>query len=116
MKKKEMEKGMLVSTYGGKFWGEIVDLSMGASVVVLAYSDGHRHYANARKFVPLDYRIEPDEGGFHAFVPSLKGLHTAGETKDEAFKNLKDGIRAYVQSMVKHGEIPARPSILGRKD
>ena len=24
--------------------------------------------------------IEPDEGGFHAYCPELKGLHVAGDT------------------------------------
>jgi len=28
--------------------------------------------------------IEPDEGGFHAFVPALPGCHTFGTTIDEA--------------------------------
>lgn len=116
MKKKEMQKGMLVTTREGNFWGEIVDFSTRATVIVLAYSDGHRHYANPRHFIPLIYEIEPDNGEFHAFVPSLKGIHTAGRSREEAFENLKDAIRAYVKSMVKHGEIPARPSILGRPD
>lgn len=28
--------------------------------------------------------IEPDGDGYHAYCPTLKGLHAAGETEDEA--------------------------------
>ena len=32
--------------------------------------------------------IEPDEGGFHAFVPVLSGCHSFGESMDEAKKEI----------------------------
>ena len=32
--------------------------------------------------------IEPDEGGFHVFVPALPGCHSFGETVEEARKNI----------------------------
>lgn len=35
--------------------------------------------------------IEPDEKGYHGFVPLLKGVHTVGKTVEET-KNNKDGI------------------------
>ena len=31
-----------------------------------------------------------EEGGFHAFCPSLPGCHTQGETFEEAMNNIKD--------------------------
>jgi predicted RNase H-like HicB family nuclease len=38
--------------------------------------------------------VEPDETGFHAYCPALKGLHTCGETKEEAIQNAKDAALA----------------------
>ncbi len=32
--------------------------------------------------------IEPDEEGFHAFVPALPGCHTFGATVEEARANI----------------------------
>jgi len=34
--------------------------------------------------------IEPDGDGFHAYCPALKGLHTCGDTEEEALENAKD--------------------------
>ena len=47
--------------------------------------------------------IEPDGNSFHAYCPSLPGLHTCGNTEEEALSNVKDAIKAYVQSITKHG-------------
>lgn len=48
--------------------------------------------------------VEPDEIGFHAYCPALKGLHTCGDTKEEALSNVSDAVVAYLQSLIKHGE------------
>jgi predicted RNase H-like HicB family nuclease len=48
--------------------------------------------------------VEPDETGFHAYCPALKGLHTCGETKEEAIQNAKDAALAYLLSIIKHGD------------
>jgi predicted RNase H-like HicB family nuclease len=57
---------------------------------------------------PIGFRIaimvEPDEGGFHAYCPALKGLHTCGKTEKEAVKNAKYAAQAYLVSLVKHGD------------
>jgi predicted RNase H-like HicB family nuclease len=45
-----------------------------------------------------------DDGGFHAFVPALKGCHTQGDTEGEALANAQEAIAAYLASMVAHGE------------
>lgn len=53
------------------------------------------------------YRVllnkEP-EGGFTAFVPTLPGCITYGETMDEAIVNVKEAIELYIESLVAHGE------------
>lgn len=55
----------------------------------------------------LSYRVvlrpEP-EGGYTVIVPSLPGCVTYGETVEEAVKMAEDAIRAYLESMKKHGE------------
>lgn len=52
--------------------------------------------------------IEPDEDGFHAYVPALPGCHTFGSTVEEARANIAEAIELHVESMLKDGEpIPA---------
>ena len=48
--------------------------------------------------------IEPDEDGFHAFVPILSGCHSFGESVEEAKKNIAEAIELHVQSMISDGE------------
>jgi len=46
--------------------------------------------------------VEPDGDEFHAYCPALKGLHTSGQTVEEAVNNAKDAASAYLLSLVKH--------------
>ena len=48
--------------------------------------------------------VEPDDDGFHAYCPALKGLHTGGTTIDEAIENARDAAIAYLQSLIKHDD------------
>ena len=41
--------------------------------------------------------IEPDEDAYHAFVPTLPGCHTFGETVDEALLFIKEAIALYIE-------------------
>lgn len=64
----------------------------------------------------VSYRIllrpEP-EGGYTVIVPSLPGCITYGKTVEEARKMALDAIRAYLESLKKHGEpIPDDSEIL----
>ena len=38
-----------------------------------------------------------DEGGFTAYVPSLPGCISEGDTKDEALKNIREAIELYLE-------------------
>ena len=49
-------------------------------------------------------RFEPDEGGFHVWVPALPGCHSWGRTKEEALANIKEAAALYLESMIAHGE------------
>ena len=52
----------------------------------------------------VDICVEPDENGYHAFCPALKGLHVHGDTEQEALEAAKDAAIAYLESMWKHGD------------
>jgi len=45
--------------------------------------------------------LEPsEEGGFSAYVPSLPGCISEGETKEEALRNIKEAIELYLDLVV----------------
>lgn len=50
--------------------------------------------------------IEPDEKGYHGFVPLLKGLHTVGKTIEETSDNLEEAIRCHLEGLRKDGITP----------
>jgi len=55
--------------------------------------------------------IEQDEDGVYvAEVPALPGCISQGRTRSEAVNNIKEAIRAYLESLQAHSE-PVPPSI-----
>lgn len=48
--------------------------------------------------------VEPDEDGFHAYCPGLKGVHACGATEEESVQNAKDAVNAYIHSLLKHND------------
>lgn len=52
----------------------------------------------------VSFVIEKDEGEYHAFCPSLKGLHTSGRTRKEALENAVSAAEAYIASLMTHNE------------
>lgn len=48
--------------------------------------------------------VEPDGDGFYVSCPALPGLHTGGDTFEEAIQNGKDAVNAYLLSLMKKGE------------
>ena len=56
--------------------------------------------------------LEPeDAGGFHAFVPALKGCHTQGDTEEEALANAQEAITAYPAEDLRRSR-GVRPAVL----
>ncbi|MFQ5951063.1 MAG: type II toxin-antitoxin system HicB family antitoxin [Candidatus Geothermarchaeales archaeon] len=44
--------------------------------------------------------LEPaEEGGYTAYVPSLPGCISQGDTKEEALKNIKEAIELYLEPL-----------------
>jgi predicted RNase H-like HicB family nuclease len=48
--------------------------------------------------------IEPDENGYHAYVPALSGCHSFGQSIDEARINIKEAIQLHIEAMMEDGE------------
>jgi predicted RNase H-like HicB family nuclease len=48
--------------------------------------------------------VEPDDDSFHAYCPSLKGLHVDGATEEEAIENAKRAVEGYISSIIRHGD------------
>jgi antitoxin HicB len=48
--------------------------------------------------------IEPDDQGFHAYVPALPGCHTFGDSIDEAREHILEAMELHLQSMLEDGE------------
>jgi predicted RNase H-like HicB family nuclease len=49
--------------------------------------------------------LEPEEGGgYHAFCPALKGLHTCGDTFEETIANAKEAVQFYIESLQMENE------------
>lgn len=48
--------------------------------------------------VKLKVVLEPsDEGGFTAYVPTLPGCISEGDTRDEALSNIREAIELYLE-------------------
>ncbi len=43
------------------------------------------------------------ESGYVAYAPALKGCVSQGETKEEALKNVKEAVEAYVEALLEDG-------------
>ena len=57
-------------------------------------------------------QVEKDEDGrWAAMCPTLPGCATWGYTQDEAIKNIREAVEAYVEDMQAHGE-----SVTGAKE
>jgi predicted RNase H-like HicB family nuclease len=54
----------------------------------------------------VTFKIEKDEGGFHAWSPELPGCHTHGATRAEALANLKDAVQLYLEDVMEESLLP----------
>jgi predicted RNase H-like HicB family nuclease len=44
-----------------------------------------------------------EEGGYHVYAPDLPGLHTQGETVEEAEANAREALELYVDGLREEG-------------
>ena len=56
------------------------------------------------KVSEIEFVFEPQhEGGHHAYAPDLPGLHTQGETLDEAMANAEEALQLYMEGLREEG-------------
>lgn len=52
----------------------------------------------------VEFVFEPqDEGGYHVYAPELPGLHTQGESLEQATENAREALALYVEGMREDG-------------
>ncbi|HST33073.1 MAG TPA: type II toxin-antitoxin system HicB family antitoxin [Solirubrobacteraceae bacterium] len=55
-----------------------------------------------------------EEGGYHVYAPDLPGLHTQGDTLDEATSNAQEALALYVEGLREDGR-PLDAGVIRRK-
>ncbi|MBV9213933.1 MAG: type II toxin-antitoxin system HicB family antitoxin [Actinobacteria bacterium] len=58
--------------------------------------------------------VPEEEGGFSVSVPALPGLHTQGESVEEALAMAKDAIEGYLEVLKDEGRPPPEPPRIER--
>jgi len=52
----------------------------------------------------IEFAFEPDpDGGYYAYAPELPGLHTEGDTLEEAVSNAEEALALYVEGLREEG-------------
>lgn len=52
----------------------------------------------------IELVFEPqEEGGYHVYAPDLPGLHTQGESIDDAMSNAEEAVALYVEGLREDG-------------
>jgi predicted RNase H-like HicB family nuclease len=52
----------------------------------------------------IEFVFEPqEEGGYHVYAPDLPGLHTQGESLDDAVTNATEALALYVEGLHEEG-------------
>ena len=70
-----------------------------------------KNVLNYRVIIEPDERTGTNESCFTAYCPKL-GIADDGETIEEALASIKEGIRCYLEALVKDGEeVPAPDNI-----
>jgi predicted RNase H-like HicB family nuclease len=60
--------------------------------------NGHSTICDIIRLVNLKIILEPsDDGGFTAYVPTLPGCISEGDTRDEALANIREAIELYLE-------------------
>ncbi len=62
----------------------------------------------------VEFVFEPqDEGGYHVYARELPGLHTQGDTLEEATDNAREALALYVEGL-REDDRPLEKGILRR--
>ena len=64
----------------------------------------------------IEFVFEPaEEGGYHVYAPDLPGLHTQGETLEEATENAREALELYVEGLREEGRSLDDTGVVRRK-
>lgn len=63
----------------------------------------------------IEFVFEPqEEGGYHVYAPDLPGLHTQGDTLEEATENAEEALALYIEGLREEGR-PIGAGIVRRR-
>jgi predicted RNase H-like HicB family nuclease len=63
----------------------------------------------------VEFVFEPqEEGGYHVYAPDLPGLHTQGDSLEEATDNTREALELYVEGLREEGR-PLDTGVVRRK-
>jgi predicted RNase H-like HicB family nuclease len=63
----------------------------------------------------IEFVFEPqEEGGYHVYAPDLPGLHTQGDSLEEATDNAREALSLYVEGLREEGR-PIETGVVRRK-
>ena len=52
----------------------------------------------------VEFALEPqEEGGYHVYAPDLPGLHTQGDSLEQAIDNAREALHLYVEGLHEEG-------------
>ncbi len=67
-----------------------------------------KNTAKIKKIMALKFWVriivEKDEPGYYAYTPSLKGIHSTGDTPEEALQNARDAAALMLKAMIEDGD------------
>lgn len=55
-----------------------------------------------------------EEGGYHVYAPDLPGLHTQGETLEEATANAQEALDLYIEGL-REDDLPLDAGVIRRR-
>jgi predicted RNase H-like HicB family nuclease len=71
-------------------------MDLGASV--------RRNLGQVTTLHEIEFVFEPqEEGGYHVYAPELPGLHTEGDSLEEATENAREALALYVEGLREDG-------------
>lgn len=73
----------------------------------VAWAQGGYHVSMATRR-EIEFVFEPDvDGGYHVYAPDLPGLHTQGDSIEDATANAREALKLYVEGLRDDGlELP----------
>lgn len=73
-------------------------------LIILGYLGTLSTLRAVEQTTEVEFIFEPQgEGGYYTYAPDLPGLHTQGETLDEAIAHAEEALELYVEGLQESG-------------